>query len=99
MRSYMKVWITRDNLGNINGVVPEGFGEGPFALVRYHKVDALGNIAIFLNPGIQGVKQWRLYSDQQDGLGPRDTGLIVAPQTFAFAAAYNLQPYASHPLD
>ena len=102
MRSYIKVWITRDaNTGAPNGVLPTfaDFAEGPYALERYHKDDAIGNLGIFLNPGVQGVKQWRLYHDLQDGNGFVDTGIVIPPEVFAFVAAYNLANYDQHPLD
>jgi len=99
MRSYMKIYVTRDQFGNFNGVVGAGWGEGPYALERYHKNDALGNMSIFFQPGFAGVKTWGLWADQQDGRGERDTGLRIPTAQFAFQVAYNLQPYSSHPLD
>jgi hypothetical protein len=97
MRSYMKVFISRDELGNPNGVFENHLDgtEGPFSLQRFDKSTAIGNLVGFLQPGVAGIKQWRLYADQ--GSGFIDTGTIVPPEVFAFVFAYSLNIYPSHP--
>ncbi len=95
MRSYIKIYLSGDFL-TVSGT-PTEQAPTPYALLRYHKDDAIGNLGAILQPGIAGVKEWRLYADQ--GSGMVDTGLVIPPQVFAYQYAYALAAWDSHPLD